>query len=139
LDVIHKEADPEAVDNMIQSAASTLPPLHYKKADNEDPLEKMKDYALRYHVLPSRGQALPEALYEALKDKFGPNGIVSAGGREVIIDMLKKLSEEHKSPNAADNLPTYDGTPILVRHDYDPKDRGMFMTRETGGSPGSYM
>jgi len=123
-------------------SALGLPRLSYKQAgdvDGEKILASMEDYILRHHVRPSRGHTPAEALYESVKDQFGIEGVTAAGGREVIIKMLRRLREENEAPNAADALPTYDGTPSPLKYDYDPKDRSLFMSRDTSGSPGSYM
>lgn len=144
LDAINKEGEQVPFDGALGKdallSAASMPPLSYKKADdNQHLLESMKDYILRHHVMPSRGQTPPEALYEVLKDQFGIESVHRVGGREKLMDMLSKLRDDNRTPSAAEGLPTYDGSPMAVRYDYDPKDRALFMTRDTGGSPGSYM
>lgn len=157
LDAIHKEAGSplnealnklearqqlNAVEKKALFSALQRPPLSYKKAerDPQELLDQMADYALRHHIKPSHGHTPPEALYEDLKDRFGIDGVQAVGGREKIIEMLRGLREEHQTPSMAEQMPVYDGSPIPLRNDYDPKDRALFMTRDTpSGGLGSYM
>ena len=118
----------------ITKEASAEPPLACKSAqlnsEQQEMLDIMTDYVVRYFILPERGRSPIPALYESIKDKFGVQAIIIAGGPETVKDMLKRLKEEHESPNLAESLPTYDGQPLTVHYDSDMRDSSNFMTQD---------
>lgn len=123
----------------IQKQAGYEPPL-FVRAEAEDEHQKnadrllagMADYLERHLLKPGHGQSPLPALFEAIKEKFGIDGVSRAGGIEKVKVMIEKLKKEHESPNPANDLPIYDGSPMMMgREDSQSKDRSDFLTQDT--------
>lgn len=114
----------------IKKSASFQPPL-FVKAFEENWQEEVRDYVERHCLKPSHGQMLLPAIYEAVKDQFGVELVSDAGGAESLLEFLAKLKKEHETPNPADSLPRFDGTPVQMGKDVEQKDRSDFLSQPT--------